>query len=525
MIRRQEEQSNGNGARKKVAIWLRVSTEDQVKGESLEHHEKRARYYAESKNWDVKTVYHLEAVSGKSVFNHPETERMLNDIRTGVITGLIFSKLARLARNTKELLEFAEIFRECNADLISLQESIDTSSPAGRLLYTMISALAQWERDEISDRVAASVPIRAKLGKSLGGAAPFGYQWKDKRLIPDPNEAPVRKRMYELFLEHKRKKTVVRLLNESGYRTRNKSKFSDTTLDRLLRDPAAKGLRRANYTKSLGQKKHWKVKPEKDWIFIEVEAIVSSDLWHQCNYILDEQRKSGKRQARKGVQLFAGIVFCGCGERMYVLSNYPNKYVCRKCRNKITVTDLEAIYLDQLKDFFMSPQEIEKYLAGAEETVKERMDLLRTLERDFQKVKGEMDQIYNLYVDKQITSEGFGKRYLPLEEKEKQLEEGIPKLQAEIDFLKITYLSSDQILSEGKDMYESWPQLNAEEKRKLVESMTESIVVKKDEVEVNLTYFPSSEKLAKGQHTHTGSWRQPKETGMKTAASCSPGRW
>src|SRR3989338_6995472 len=97
---------------KSVGIWIRVSTEEQAKGESPEHHEKRAQYYAESKGWDIQTVYHLEAVSGKSVFQHPETLRMLNDVRKGTITGLIFSKLARLARNTKELLEFAEIFRQ-----------------------------------------------------------------------------------------------------------------------------------------------------------------------------------------------------------------------------------------------------------------------------------------------------------------------------------------------------------------------------------------------------------------------------
>ena len=495
---------------KSVGIWIRVSTEDQARGESPEHHEKRAQYYAESKGWEVKEVYHLEAVSGKSVMGLPETQKMLSHIKSGHITGLIFSKLARLARNTRELLDFADIFREYNADLISLQEAIDTSTPAGRLFYTMIAAMAQWEREEISERVAASVPIRAKLGKPTGGQAPFGYQWIDKKMTLNPKEVPLRKHIFELFLEHKRKKTVARLLNEAGHRTRRGSKFSDTTIARLLRDTTAKGLHRANWTKGPPDKNQKRViKPKEEWVFQKVDPIVSEELWDQCNAILDEQEKQNKRPARKTVQLFAGFVFCHCGHKMYVPSNSP-KYTCYKCRNKIGTTDLEEIFHHQLKDFFFSPTEITNYLNQADQVIKNKEELLKTLEGERRKTEQEMEKIYRAYINEEITMNGFGRHYRPLEERLKQIDNQMPEIQGEIDFLKIQYISSDQIFNEAKDLYSRWPQLTSEEKRKIIDNITEKIVIGTEDVTINLTYLPSSYKLAaSGQHNHRGSWPPP----------------
>ncbi len=504
-MKRQSSQRDTNRI-KQVGIWIRVSTEDQAKGESPEHHEKRARYYAESRGWNVLEVYHLEAVSGKSVMGQPETERMLGHIKSDHITGLIFSKLARLARNTRELLELSDIFREYDADLISLQEAIDTSTPAGRLFFTIIAAMAQWEREEIAERVAASVPIRAKLGKPTGGQAPFGYQWQNRQLVPHPDEAPIRRRMYELFLEQRRKKTVARLLNDAGYRTR-KSKFSDTTVERLIRDPTAKGLHRANYTKSLGSKKHWRLKPEDDWVFSQVEPIISEELWEDCNRILDEQR-NGRKPSRTAVHLFSGLTYCHCGQKMYVPSANP-KYTCYKCHNKIGLADLEAVFHEELKNFLFSPTDWLKYLEQADATIKAKQELLATLEKERQRISSDMEKVYRLYMSDQISPEGFGRQNRPLEERLKQLDDEIPRLQGEVDFLRIHYLSSDQVLASARDLYSRWPELKPEEKRRIAEAITERVVIGKDDVTIELCYLPSPSSIASTEQRNlTGSWRR-----------------
>jgi site-specific DNA recombinase len=483
---------------KNVGIWIRVSTDDQARGESPQHHEQRARNYAAAKGWAVAEVYDLAGVSGKSVMEHPEAQRMLSDIKRGHISGLIFSKLARLARNTKELLDFSDKFRLHNADLISLQESIDTSTPAGRLFYTMIAAMAQWEREEIADRVKASVSIRAKLGKPLNGKAPFGYHWKDKKLTPHPEEGPIRKLIYELFAEHHRKRTVARILNERGYRTRDGSNFSDTTVGRLIQDPTAKGVHRANYTRRVANNKPWALKPEHEWILNPVEAIVSEELWFRCNDLLEAGKIKQTRLAKRPVHLFAGLAFCECGKKMYVPTNTP-KYVCAGCRNKIPIVDLENIFLEELKSYLLSPEKISAYLAGADQTLAEKTRLLESLRKEHQKVKQEADQTYRLYLEGALTVPQFKEKYQPLDARKHQIEEEMPRMEAEIDLLKIDNLSSEHIITEAKDLHSRWPKMTLNERLNIVQVLVKNITIGKGDVSINLYYLPGFEEMTNEQ--------------------------
>jgi hypothetical protein len=159
--------------------------------------------------------------------------------------------------------------------------------------------------------------------KSTGGIASFGYAWRDSTLVLVEFEAQIRKLIYELFLKHRRKKTVAKLLNDLGYRTRSGALFSDTTVDRLLRDTTAKGI---------------KIVDGKE---MPVEPIVSVVIWQRANNLL------GQKATKPPVHLFAGFAHCDCGGKMLVPSS-TDKYVCPECRHKINTNDLEEIFVSQL---------------------------------------------------------------------------------------------------------------------------------------------------------------------------------
>lgn len=481
---------------KNVGIWIRVSTEDQAKGESPEHHLERAKAYAKLNGWAVREVYDLAGISGKAVKEHAEAKRMLADIKRGHITGLIFSKLARLSRNKRELEDFSEHFSACDADMISLQEKIDTTTPAGRLFFTIIAAMAHWEREEISDRVRASIDIRAKLGKSLGGAAPYGYRWQDNRLVIDPKEAPVRRLMYELFAKNKRGKSVARMLNDKGYRTRKGVRFTDTTVMRMLRDPTPKGVHRANHTRHDGEG-NILFKPESEWVLSPVEPIISEALWKECNDAI-LARKNGKPVGPKPVHLFAGLLFCGCGQKMYVFSKTP-KYVCGKCRNKIPMQDMEEIFREELKNFFVSKERIKEHLLKANQHLADKQARLEAHTQKLNQVRSEMRKVYQLYQSDQVSVESFGNLYRPLEDQERSLAAELPKLQGEVDALQVQSISADDVLAEATNLYQRWPKLDAAEKRRIIESIVEKIVLTDDVIDITYSYLPSSEELTKRQ--------------------------
>lgn len=468
---------------KKVGIWIRVSTTGQAESDSPQHHEKRARGYADSKDWEVVEVYHLEGVSGKSVLDHHEAKRMLYDISRGHIEGLIFSKIARLARNTKELLSIAEMFEEYGANLVSLGESIDTSTPSGRLFYTMISAMAQWERENIAERVAVTIPIRAKMGKSIGGSAPYGYAYVDGKLVLDENESPVRKRIYDLFLKHKRKATVAEILNKEGHRTRKGKLFSKQTIGILLRDPIGKGMKRANYYTMRNGKKE--IKPESEWVIQPAPAIISSEKWDEVQDLLDLNARPDRHPKNNKLKLFTGYLVCHCGGKMYEPSN-NKKYVCRDCKQKIPKEDLEAIFQDQLQEFILSENILERVISQGGEELNEKKSLLESIQREEEKLNTRINSLIDLHSKGQIPTEDFSGFYEEPSTRLREVKQRVAELKEEIQSLQQNDKNVKKIVLEAQDIYSSWDDMDRQDKRTIIEAIVDKITVFPDELEISI---------------------------------------
>jgi len=466
---------------KRVGIWIRVSTEYQNDADAPEVHKARAEAYALSKGWEISEIYRL-IISGKSVMEHSETQRMMHDIEVGHINAIIFSRLARLARSLKDLLVISEFFEKNNAYMISLSESIDTSTPAGKLLFNITGAMAQWEREEISIRAIESVKTRAKMGRPLGGAGLFGYKWVDKKLIINQDEAMIVKDIYDTFIGCRKINTTAMILNNKGYRTRHNALWTDTSVRRILQDPTYQGLHFLNYTKSMGDKKKWTLRPKDQWIPLNVEPIISPVVYQEVNSYLNTN--SIRRIRRKNVYLLSGLIFCSiCGSKMYGFHYGKSKpyYKCMKCSGKIGIPEIENIIIKRLRKYKFKL----KHLIGMpKKYLKELVVKKNTLTKEVNNIEAEINTLIGLYQKKLVNDFTFKPRIDELENRHKSLIEQISEIEEDIIMKKLKEQNST-IINQMKSIGEIFPTLNQEQKIIIIKDIVESIKIGKDTIEIN----------------------------------------
>lgn len=338
-----------------AALYVRVSTLNQVERESLKSQEERLIAHCKANNLAEYKVYKDAGVSAKDI-KRPALEELLQGIKDKKVNTVIVTKLDRITRSLKDLIELMEFFEENKVKFISITQSIDTTGPMGRFMLNLLGSVAQVEREMTAERVGEDMLHRALAGKWNGGPVPYGYTIKRriirelkekglpehealepankiapelKKLYIDEKEAEVIKLIYDFYQKERSLRGVTNRLNTEGYKTRNNFPWATASILRILTNPTYTGKiwygkRKTNSKGELEavSKENWKI------VQGEHERIIDDDTFYRVQDLLSE--KSFKKTRAEHTYLLSGLVRCGhCKGPMYGYT-YNRKYKSRR---------------------------------------------------------------------------------------------------------------------------------------------------------------------------------------------------
>jgi site-specific DNA recombinase len=223
----------------KAGAYIRVSTDEQAEsGYSLQLQQERITAQITAKGWHLHKIYEDAGQSGGKL-ERPALQEMLSDIEAGNIQAVVIYKLDRLSRKQRDTMYLIEdVFLKQNIELVSISESLDTSSPTGRAMIGMLSVFAQLERDTITERLSGGRKQKAKGGGYAGGNAAIGYSRERgaKELLIDSEKIETVKKVFEL--REKSKMTlqeIAEYLNQAGHTTKEGAQFKPAQVSRILK--------------------------------------------------------------------------------------------------------------------------------------------------------------------------------------------------------------------------------------------------------------------------------------------------
>jgi len=222
---------------KKAVGYIRVSTERQAdKGVSLDAQRARIVAWCEFNGYEL-TAVHIDAgISGKTMKNRAGVQDALVSVRKGM--ALVVYSLSRLARSTKDALQISETLNQKGADLVSLTEQIDTTSAAGKMIFSMMAAFSQFERDLASERTRAALSYKKANGEKYA-PVPFGFEEMNGRLVEVQEETEI---VADILGMRSRGVALSRIageLNGRGVSGKNGGKWYASTVRYLIQRQAA----------------------------------------------------------------------------------------------------------------------------------------------------------------------------------------------------------------------------------------------------------------------------------------------
>lgn len=311
--------------RKKCYIYIRVSTSSQAEGYSLDAQLESLRKYAEYRDMEIKGEYCDAGVSGSSVAGRYAFQTMISDIvdQKDPVDFVLVFKLSRFGRNSADVLKYLQLLMDYEIDLVSVNESIDSSTQSGKMMLTIMSAVAEIEKENIRSQFMAGKHQKIINGGWRGGPVPYGYRAVNKELVVEKDEAQVVALIYKLYAEEDMGlRMVCNYLNRHGYERIYKgtrTHFNDRLIANILDNPIYCG-------KYIHNKR---AKVNKEILYIDGihEAIVSPELWNCAHEKRQQCEKREKVWEKDRESLLTGIIKCPvCGGGMiHVVSRSTNK--------------------------------------------------------------------------------------------------------------------------------------------------------------------------------------------------------
>ena len=360
--------------KKLVGGYIRVSTERQVEGYSIEGQITQIEQYCQFNGYELVDIYADRGISGKSM-NRPELQRMLNDAKNGKLDCVMVYKTNRLARNTSDLLTIVEELHRQNVEFFSLSERMEVKNSTGKLMLQILASFSEFERNTILENIYTGQRQRALEGYYQGNL-PLGYNNipdNKKELMINQHEANIVKYIFESYAKGHGYRKIANALNHKGYVTKKGNPFSISAVTYILSNPFYIGkIQFAKY-------KDWNDKRRKGLNDKPVIAegkhtpIISQSLWDKVQ--ARKRQVSEKPQVHgKGTNILTGIISCpqcsapmaasnttntlkdGTKKRIryYSCSNFRNKgsKVCSE--NSVRADVIEKYVMDQILEIVKS---------------------------------------------------------------------------------------------------------------------------------------------------------------------------
>jgi DNA invertase Pin-like site-specific DNA recombinase len=439
----------------KAGIYVRISSDVVGEGLGVARQETACRELVDRNGWGVSDVYVDNDVSAFSGKTRPAYLRMLEDIESGRIDGVIAWHGDRLHRSPRELESFIDLIEATGCQVQTVQSGqIDLSTPTGRLNARVVGAFARYESEHKSKRIRAKLEQNALAGKHHGGSRPYG--WEDDRVTLRPDEAAFVRTATDLVIAGNSVKAVVRAVSAAGAVNSLGRPWRDITVRDMLLRPRNAGLRQHKGV----------IVGQGQW-----EPILDRDVWEKVRVILtDPTRRSTPGASGRKHLLSAGIARCAvCDGPLGVAPGKSYKGKSRKIYRCTAASHVsrDVIYLDAFVRDVVCARLAKPDAVGLLQTREERPRVTKA-KAELEALRSRLDVAAADYADGAITAQQMRTVTARLRPKIAAAEKMIPVQVPEVQAL--------EKLIGAADIVGVWDGLDVSVRRQVVDALMSVVV-------------------------------------------------